>query len=457
MAFTKKTPLQKFGTKIGHLLSSDARFKKIGSTIKFDGLSLFSFDKKKIDYGKTRIYLTKIDSISKDNYTVTIPLNNENLSLIGSKPANPPSLLGMLVPFFEKSFKTIITKVVLGANQNKRNAGTLYLTKELYQTLGSINQEERDDKNVRFENRALFFLNDSFGLSLKAKEIDRDYDLLLKELIASGNINQEDLMAISNKLNPGNSADVVIKQQVHKQVEWLIQKMQEIVDTDPINKAIAKNIGNKYFGFLKTEIVGPEHLMEMILTKYGQYTIFGAPVLLNTNKYVINSKGLSRSQFDILLITHLSDLEVVELKRPDTIILDFDEGRNKFFASRELSIAISQAERYISAVYRDNDEDYTIDKLKIREYIHREIGGTMTVEVTRPSALIVIGRHQSIAADYNSLSDKTRKKIKKTEYDKNAMQAYKELKGAHKNITITSYSDLLDMARTRMIIDKAVN
>lgn len=237
-------------------------------------------------------------------------------------------------------------------------------------------------------------------------------------------------------------------------MKWLIDTLQGIIDEPHLTVPLAKELGHKYFGFLKTDIKGPEHLMEMILTKYGQYTIFGAPVLLNTDKYVMHKLGLPRSQFDIILINHLSDLEVVELKRPDAIVLDYDEGRAKFYPSKDLSIAVAQAERYISAVHKDNDEDYKIDSLKIREYINREIGGSMTVEIVRPSALIVMGSYQSLANNYNELSAKAKAKTTLGNYTKNYLQAYKELKNSFRNISITSYSELLDSARTRLIIEK---
>jgi hypothetical protein len=192
-------------------------------------------------------------------------------------------------------------------------------------------------------------------------------------------------------------------------------------------------------------------MVEKILTKYGKYTLFGVPVLLNTDKYVVNTRGLSRSQFDIILVNHLSDIEVVELKRSDTTILDYDEGRKKFYASKDLSIAVSQAERYISAVYRENDDDYKINNQKIRDFLNSEIGGVMAVEIVRPKALIILGSFLTIAPDYDKLEDKTKRKVSSIDYNINYLQAYKELKDAYKNIHILTYSELIENARTRLI------
>jgi hypothetical protein len=456
MAFIKKTPIQKFETKVKNLLS-DKKFKKISKQVNYGKNILFTYSELSINYGTTRCYTSKVDPIVEEDFKVTIILTNDNLSLLSSNITNPPQQTRTIMDLFRKSLNKPFDSIILGSTTNKISNKTIHITKQLYATISHINKEEGRDKAVRFMNRAIPFLQNNYGVTPKKVDVERDYSLLLQELIVSGTINQEDILALAGKLNVGNNSDFVIKQQVHKQVEWLIDSIQTIIDEPKLTQAKAKELGNKYFAFLKTEINGPEHLMEKILTKYGQYTIFGSPVLLNTDKYVVNKLGLPRSQFDIILINHLSDLEVVELKRPDIPILDYDEGRNKFFASKELSVAISQAERYISAVYKDNDDDYKISNLKIRDYLHQEIGGTMSIEITRPSALIVIGSYQSIAPDYDLLNEKLKKKVTKENYEKNYWMAYKELKGAYKNINITSYSELIESARTRMIINKEEN
>lgn len=456
MAFIKKTPLEKLETKIKNLVV-DNRFVKTSRTVKFGDEKLFDYNKYFVKYGYKRCYISKVDPIASEDFKVTILLNNDNLTILSSNITNPPQLAKTVIELFRNSLAKHFDTIVLGNLENKIVDNTVYITKELYNVISEINKEEGKDKNVRFLNRTIPFLKTYYGIEPKKKQVERDYTLLLKELIASGTVNQEDIISLTQKLDAGNNSDIIIKQQVHKQVEWLIDSLQFIIDEPKLNRAKSKELGNKYFGFLKTEINGPEHLMEKILTKYGQYTLFGSPVLLNTDKYVVNELGLPRSQFDIILINHLSDLEVVELKRPDIPILEYDEGRNKFFASKELSVAVSQAERYISAVYRDNDEEYKIDNLKIRDYLNREIGGSMIVEIARPSALIVIGTYQSIATDYSLLSEKIKKKVTKENYEKNYWMAYKELKGAYKNINITSYSELIETARTRMIINKIEN
>ena len=234
---------------------------------------------------------------------------------------------------------------------------------------------------------------------------------------------------------------------------WLINTVEEILDIDKLTKPKAKNIGSEKFKYTKISITGPEHLMEKILSDYGQYSIFGVPALLNTDKYVIH-EGSSRSQFDLILINHLGDIEIVELKRPDQYLFDYGNGRGKFYPSKDLAIAISQTERYITAINKDNDDEYKIGGKKIREFINDEIGNTMFVESIRPKALIVIGSWKKLSKDYSQLSDAVKAKVTKEDYDNDCLQAYKELQHSLKNIKILTYSELLENARTRLELNK---
>ena len=224
-------------------------------------------------------------------------------------------------------------------------------------------------------------------------------------------------------------------------------------DTD-LNTTKAKQFGNENFGYSKASVTGPEHLIEKILGDYGQFTLFGVPALLNTDKYVLSQGSQSKSQFDLILITHLGDIEVVELKRTDEVILDYDSSRGKFYPSKSLSIAVAQAERYITAVVKDNDDEYKIDGKKIREYINEQVGGITFIETIRPTALILIGSWETLIKNYDKLSLETKKKVKKSDYNENGLRAFREIKGSYKNIKILNYSELLEHARTRLELTK---
>jgi len=174
------------------------------------------------------------------------------------------------------------------------------------------------------------------------------------------------------------------------------------------------------------------------------------PYLLNTDKYVMSSTGISRSQFDLILVNLLSDIEIVELKRPDEYLFKYDASRGKFYMSKELGMAVAQSERYVSAILRDNDSEYSIDGKTIRQFIETEVGGTISLSVCRPSAIVVIGSIHRLVKPYSQLSSTIKNKVTEDSYNKNADQAYQELKGSYKNIQITTYSELIEAARLRL-------
>jgi hypothetical protein len=447
MAF-KKTPQEKFQTKLNKLLVENGAVEK-NKKIKIGTKIFFQYSKTQIKYLKKRFYpFRKLDIIEED-FEVIIPINHNNLNLFSANPINPPSGAKRIIDLFRNATRINYDLITLGYKENKILGNQIYITKELYDIILQIDKEEGKEKNVRVNNRITPFMQSQYQLTPKNADLNKDYSLILKEIIASGQITQTDLISLSSNLESGEANQVIIEKQVSKQVRWLIETIESIIEEKELNSLKSKDLGNSLFGFNKIDITGPEHLMEMILSKYGQYTLFGVPALLNTNKYV-KSEGISNSQFDIILITHLGDIEVVELKRPDQKILEYDKSRGKFYPSKDLSIAISQAERYISAVNKDNDEEYSIDGKKIREFINHEIGGTLYVESVRPSAIIIIGSWSTITKDYSKLDFETKKKVTKQDYDNNGLRAYKELKSSFKNIKLLNYSELLEHARTRL-------
>ncbi|MES2862999.1 MAG: Shedu anti-phage system protein SduA domain-containing protein [Bacteroidota bacterium] len=448
-----KSPSDKLQTKLKNLKvnSSIVEYRR---KIKIRNKIIFSYSNTSIDYTNRRYYESKKDDLVEENFTVSIPLNHENLEILSTNIINPPFGAKKIIDTFRSFTGTLYDVVVLGYTENKILENKIFITKELYDTILNIDKEEGRDKKARFTNRIAPFISSSFQLTLPSLTAKRDFSLLLKEVIASGELTQNDIVTLSNHLNTGEKNEIVIQKQVTKQVKWLIETIENIIDEGELNTQKAKDLGNTLFGFNKSDISGPEHLMELILSKYGQYTLFGVPALLNTNKYVVHSGGLTNSQFDIILITHLGDIEVVELKRPDQTILEYDQSRGKFYPSKDLSIAIAQAERYISAVNRDNDQDYTINGKKIREFINDEIGGTLFVESVRPTALVIIGSWITITKDYSKLTLETRHKVTKKDYDDNGLRAYKELKNSFKNIKLLNYSELLEHARTRLQLMK---
>lgn len=442
-----KSIKEKLKTKIDRLLIMEDEFvTKSNNSIFYKNQKIFSFSKDKIMYGTARVSPGRIDPFYHDEFKITIILNHENLKLLNSNLLKPPG--GVYVIFYQlKDYVSNLNEIAIGSEESKIVDGTVFITRELYLTLNAIDKEERLDKKIRVKNRLIPFLKTELALTdIEEGETERDYGLLLKEIVSSKQLTSEDVVALTNQLEPGNDSKVVITQEIHKQTDWLLEKLRKIVDEPILTKKLAKDYGKEFFKYTKNSISGPEHLLEKILTEYGKNIIFGVPALLNTDKYVISE--LPKVQFDIILIDSLADVEIVELKRPDTHVLDFDSSRNKFYPSKALSVAIGQAERYITTLYKDNDPDVVINGIKIKEYIESEIGGAAELSITRPTAMIVIGTIHRIAKDYDDLTGK--KPETREKYEKNMWKAYQELKNTHKNIKITTYSELIDGAELRL-------
>lgn len=448
MAKYLKTPIQKLETKLNSLNSVE-QIKRIGKKFKFKNKVILTYNTQNINYSKFRYYPSKKEPLIEDTYTVSIPLNHENLSLLGFNPINPPNNIKIINDLFKFFTDKNFEKIILGSKENLIENNTLHISKGLFDLIVKINKEESVDKKIKIRERVYPFLFKEFSIENKKSIKIKDFSLLFEEIIASGQLNQSDILKLYENLEIGENNQILIEKQITKQVEWLIETLEEIIDIENVTIPKAKEIGNKYFGFLKSDIEGPENLMEKILSKYGQYTFFGVPALLNTKKYV-KKEGLSNSQFDILLINHLGEIEVVELKKFDERILEYDSERGKFYPSKSLAIALAQAERYISTVNKDNDDEFLIDGKKIREYIFEQIGDTLYKESIRPSAIIIIGSWKSLHKDYEKLTQKTREKVSKKDYINNGLRTYREIKSSFRNISILNYSELLSNARTRL-------
>jgi len=457
MAGPKKTPLEKIETKTNSIIAHNPNLSLNDRKIKIDNNLLFSYNSRTITFTKRRYYPTRLEPLIEEDFKVAIPLNHENLTFVSRSSIKPPNFTKNLIRLFRDITGIQINTIIIGSSKNSIEGVKLHITKEVYDDFNKINREEGKEQRIRFKNRVAPFLDQKYNLQIDQSDNEKDYSLLLREVINSGQVSQEDILKLTGQLETGEVTNVVIKKQINKQVKWLIESIEKILDEDELLVPKAKELGNKHFGYSKLSIKGPEQLMEKILTQYGQNAIFGVPALLNTDKYVIHAGELSKSQFDILLINHLGDIELVELKRPDKFLLEYNSGRAKFFASADLSMGISQCERYISTVTKDNDEELLINGKKIREFLNDEIGGVMHVESVRPSALIVMGSSKTLFKSYDNLSASKKAKVTREKYNKNGERAYLELKNSFKNIKIVTYSELMESARTRLELSKDEN
>lgn len=412
-------------------------------------IEIVEFDEEKITYNNKVYSPTKIEKYYIMDYSITFILNRNTLGMLSSNIIVPPRIVNSIVYNISQLLNKEVSKVIIGYGTTKYNEGILYISISDYETLKKIIREEKRDRNYNIKRRFSIYLNESLNIDVIEEEEKIDYNLLIYEGIATGKIDIDSAIKILNSSENIQAKNVIINNQINKHAKWLIDTIQTIIDTDKITISVARELGNRYFGWPKNSISSSEKLMERILTEYGQNIIFGVPALINIKNYVVNSEGLPRSQFDLLLVNYLHDIEIVELKRPDMYMLEFDERRKKFFWSKDIAIAIGQTERYLSTIIKDNDDTYTIDGKKIKEFINDNVGGILTIdEITRPTAIIIASRNQSIAPPYKeTYGDKEK-------YNKNLEMSYKELKASLKNIRIMTYTELIESVRLREIISE---
>lgn len=84
---------------------------------------------------------------------------------------------------------------------------------------------------------------------------------------------------------------------------------------------------------------------------------------------------------DFCLVTHDNYLDILEIKRPDTVLLQLDSSRGNYYWTPEMCKAISQTENYIEQVCNKPADvrSYLLDKEKI------------DVKAVRPRGIILAG------------------------------------------------------------------
>jgi hypothetical protein len=116
---------------------------------------------------------------------------------------------------------------------------------------------------------------------------------------------------------------------------------------------------------------------------------------------------------DFSLITHDGFLDILEIKRPNTELIQFDKSRNNYYWDSEISRAIIQVENYIENVLKFSDavRTYIKDNFKIE------------LKVVRPRGIILAG-DSSIFTQQKQKDD------------------FRLLSQATKNITFLTYDEL---------------
>ncbi|MBW8042339.1 MAG: DUF4263 domain-containing protein [Planctomycetes bacterium] len=139
-------------------------------------------------------------------------------------------------------------------------------------------------------------------------------------------------------------------------------------------------------------------------------------ILINQYTYFIEKENIStRIDYpDFLLIDPYNYIDIYEIKKPGTKILNYDSSRHNYYWSAEISKAISQVENYRYQLARNGSN--------LREDIEKLKG--IKAELIRPRGFIIAG---------------TRKQLQRPIMKDN----FRLLNDALKNIDLIFYDDLL--------------
>lgn len=133
-------------------------------------------------------------------------------------------------------------------------------------------------------------------------------------------------------------------------------------------------------------------------------------------------------RIDYLLIDYDGNVDIIELKIPDVMLLRDNTYRDNYIESRELVGTVMQCEKYLFNLTSNKEKN---EKL-IRERLHDKYSIDVDVKIVRPHAIIIAGR--------TNLFDLSQKKD------------FRIIRRKFSNIAdIISYDDLLD--RLKRLID----
>ena len=118
---------------------------------------------------------------------------------------------------------------------------------------------------------------------------------------------------------------------------------------------------------------------------------------------------------DFMLVDPYGYIDIYEIKKPQTGILQYDKSRNNYYWSSEVSKALSQVENYIDSTSRH--------RLELADKIRKKFD--LQVKIVRPRGFVIVGMRSQL-------------KSEKMQED------FRILNDSLKNIDIILYDDLLE-------------
>lgn len=140
-------------------------------------------------------------------------------------------------------------------------------------------------------------------------------------------------------------------------------------------------------------------------------------LLLNSYAAVIEKQSIDidGKYPDFMLVDPYGYLDIYEIKKPQTKLLQHDRGRGNYYWSGEMAKAIAQVEKYIDQTAQQ--------RLAIAEKVRKKHG--REIKIVRPRAFIIVGLRGSLE-------------------NEDMQEDFRVLNDSLKNIDILFYDDLLE-------------
>ncbi|QDT24418.1 Shedu immune nuclease family protein [Gimesia chilikensis] len=138
--------------------------------------------------------------------------------------------------------------------------------------------------------------------------------------------------------------------------------------------------------------------------------------LLNTYAHVIEKQSveLDGKYPDFMLIDAYGYLDVYEIKKPQTKLLSYDNGRKNYYWHAEISRATTQTEKYMSSIQRHRYE--------LESKLRKE---SVEAQIVRPRGFIIAGKRSNLNTE-------------------EMREDFRVLNDSLKNIDVICFDDLLD-------------
>lgn len=314
---------------------------------------------------------------------------------------------------WKRKFRVIVTASGSSKISRQGLGVTLQIKHSDLQRLNQTFRKIREQGTTSVREDVTDFLNDLSPkhFPLGKKKTSRDYSagelaILLMKTDVLDNLDDSDRDAL-NEFIPDYVSRIPITLRSDK-------KLQVVFDLlDAGQRVYLKKIIEEFERRLKAKTQN-ENSWQEFLRKY---------ILIFRNTYgeVLEKESVAlEGKFpDFILIDPYNYLDIYEIKRPDTRLLDYDKSRKNYFWHKELAKAISQVENYIHQVQRNSDA--LINDIRRKK--------SLDINIVRPRGYIIAGR---------------RGQINSTTMDNH----FRILNESLKNVDIILYDDLLDGLKT---------